>query len=112
MGDHDATLGKLMAGRQAITANAEMTSLMEDMTQHVAQHRQQAYSVLGKLGQTMGVGGAGTGNNGTGMQKGTEPGTGGHMGSGHTGGGHMGTGTGSGTTGTGQPGSGMQQPKK
>ena len=64
VGDHDATLGKLMAGRQAITANAEMTSLMEDMTQHVAQHRQQAYSVLGKLGQTMGVGGAGTGRAG------------------------------------------------
>ena len=114
VGEHDATLGKLMAGRQAITGNAEMTSLMEDMTKHVSQHRQQAYSVLGKLGQTMGVGGAGTG-----MQKGTESGTGGHMG-----GGHMGTGTGSGTTGgatggttggtpgTGQSGSGMQQPKK
>jgi len=109
VGDHDATLGKLMAGRQALTGNAQLTSLMDEMTQHVSQHRQQAYSVLGKLGQTMGVGGAGTG-----MQKGTESGTGGHMG-GHMGtgsgtGGHMGTGTG-GTTGTGQSGTGMQ-PKK
>jgi len=112
VGDHDATLGKLMAGRQAITGNAELTSLMDETTQHVVQHRQQAYSVLGKLGQTMGVGGAGTG---TDMQKGTGSGTGGHMGTG-TGSGHMGTGTGSGTTGgttgTGQSGSGMQQPKK
>lgn len=128
VGDHDATLGKLMAGRQAVTANAELTSLMEDMTQHVSQHRQQAYSVLGKLGQSMmGVGGAGTGT-----QKGTESGShgghGGHMGTGSgttgtgTTGGHMGTGTGSGTvgsgatgtggtTGTGQSGSGTQQKK-
>jgi putative membrane protein len=120
VGDHDATLGKLMAGRQAVTANAEATSLMEEMTQHVSQHRQQAYSVLGKLGQSM----MGVGGGGTGMQKGTDAGGhGGHMGtgtgSGATGtgtGGHMGTGTGSGTTGgttgTGQSGSGMQQPKK
>ena len=118
VGDHDATLGKLMAGRQALTGNAQMTSLLEEMTQHVSQHRQQAYSVLGKLGQSMmGVGGAGTG---TGTQKGTEPGMGGHMDNGHMDNGHMGTGKGSGTTGTGtggnmgtgQSGSGMQQPKK
>lgn len=96
VGDHDATLGKLMAGRQAITGNAQLTSLLDEMTQTVAQHRQQAYTVLGKLGQSMGVGGAGTD-----MQKGTGAGTGGHMG---TGGGHMGTGTGSGATGTGTGG--------
>lgn len=83
VGDHDATLGKLMAGRQALTGNAQLTSLMEEMTQHVSQHRQQAYSVLGKLGQgMMGVGGAGTGT-----------GTGGNMGHG-------------------QSGSGTQPPKK
>lgn len=101
VGDHDATLGKLMAGRQAVTGNAQLTSLMDEMAQTVSQHRQQAYSVLGKLGQNMmGVGGAGPG-----MQKGGEPGTGGHMD------GHRGTGTG-GSMGTGQSGSGMQQPKK
>ncbi|HYO73837.1 MAG TPA: DUF4142 domain-containing protein [Archangium sp.] len=121
VGDHDATLGKLMAGRQAITGNAQLTSLMDEMTQHVSQHRQQAYSVLGKLGQTMGVGGAGTGT-GTGTQKGTESGTGGHTG-GHMGtgsgtptgtgtGGHMGTVTGSGTPGTGcTTGTGTQTKK-
>jgi len=107
VGDHDATLGKLMAGRQAITGNAQLTSLLDEMTQRIAQHRQHAYSVLGKLGQGMGVGGAGPGS---GMQKGDEPGMGGHMGT-HPGSGSMGTGTG-GSTGTGQPGSGMQQPKK
>jgi putative membrane protein len=97
VGDHDDALGKLMAGRQAITGNAQFTSLLDDMTQHVSQHRQQAYSVLGKLGQgMMGVGGAGD----------TQKGTGGHMDT-HQGGGHMGTGTG-GSTGT---GSGTQ-PKK
>ncbi|MFY0564622.1 DUF4142 domain-containing protein [Archangium lansingense] len=92
VGDHDATLGKLMAGRQAITGNTQLTALMDELTQTVSHHRQQAYSVLGKLGQAMGVGGAGTD-----MQKGSESGTGGHMD------GHMGTG---------QSGSGMQQPKK
>lgn len=106
VGDHDATLGKLMAGRQALTPNAQLTSLLDEMTQHVSQHRQQAYSVLGKLGQgMMGVGGAGTG-----MQK---PGMGGHGDDhgGHTGSGTMGTGSG-GNMGTGQSGSGTPQPKK
>jgi putative membrane protein len=116
VGDHDATLGKLMAGRQALTSNAQLTSLMDEMTQHVSQHRQQAYSVLGKLGESMmGVGGAGTG-----MQKGSEPGMGGHGGHMGTGSDATGTGRGSGTTGTGtggdmgtgQSGSGTQQPKK
>jgi putative membrane protein len=87
VGDHDDTLGKLMAGRQALSGNAQLTPLLDDLTQHVSQHRQQAYSVLGKLGQgMMGVGGAG-------MQKGTESGTGGHMGT-HQGSGSMGTGSG------------------
>ncbi|HYO53830.1 DUF4142 domain-containing protein [Archangium sp.] len=103
VGDHDAVLGKLMAGRQALTGNAQLTSLLDETSQRVAHHRQQAYSVLGKLGQTMGVGGAGSG-----MQKGSESDTGGHMGT-HPGSGATGTGTG-GSTGSGQ--SGMQQPKK
>jgi putative membrane protein len=60
VGEHDATLGKLMAGRQAFSANTELTTMVTELTPKVAQHRQQAYSVLGKLGQTMGVGGAGT----------------------------------------------------
>lgn len=72
VGDHDDTLGKLMAGRQALSGNAQLTALLDDLTQHVSQHRQQAYSVLGKLGQgMMGVGGAGMGNTpgtGSGMQ--------------------------------------------
>ncbi|QRN95519.1 DUF4142 domain-containing protein [Archangium violaceum] len=83
VGDHDATLGKLLAGRQAIgTDNAQLTTLVDDLTQHVAQHRQQAYSVLSKLNpQATGVGGAGSD-----MQPESESGTGGHMGT-HPGGG-------------------------
>ncbi|WP_257453014.1 DUF4142 domain-containing protein [Archangium lipolyticum] len=89
VGDHDATLGKLLAGRQAISGNAQLTSLMDDLTQHVAQHRQQAYSVLGKLNpQATGVGGAGSGT-----LPGSESGTGGHMGT------HPGTGSTPGTMG-------------
>lgn len=104
VGAHDAALGKLMAGRQAITGNAQLTALIDELSQRVAQHRQQAYSVLGKLGQSMGVGGAGGGTPGSGM-KGTEPGMG-------TGG--MGTGgTGAGSTGGDMGGtSGTRQPKK
>ncbi|QRK09087.1 DUF4142 domain-containing protein [Archangium violaceum] len=85
VGDHDATLGKLMAGRQALSGNAQLTSMMDELSQNIAQHRQQAYSVLGKLGQAMttGVGGAGSqgtspaGSTGTGTtDMGGTPGTG------------------------------------
>lgn len=62
VGEHDAVLGKLMAGRQALGGNAQLTSLIDDLTQHVSQHRQHAYSILGKLGPSaMGIGGAGSG---------------------------------------------------
>lgn len=104
VGDHDDTLGKLMAGRQALSGNAQLTGMLDTLTPTIAQHRERAYSILGKLGQSMmGVGGAGT-------QKGTESGMGGHMGTGTGGtqggtqGGSMGTGMGGtqgGSTGTG-----------
>ena len=85
VGEHDATLGKLMAGRQAFGANTELTTMVTELTPKVAQHRQQAYSVLGKLGQSMmGVGGAGTDT--MGGQKGGQ----GHMGGQDHGQGHMG----------------------
>jgi putative membrane protein len=58
---HDASLGKLMAGRQAFSGNTELTRMIDEATPIISQHRQQAYSVLGKLGQVMGVGGAGPG---------------------------------------------------
>ena len=80
VGEHDATLGKLMAGRQALGANTELTTMVTELTPKVAQHRQQAYSVLGKLGQTMGVGGAGTDT--MGGQKGGQGQMGGQQGSG------------------------------
>jgi putative membrane protein len=81
VGQHDETLGKLMAARQALGGNAELTTMLGELTPHLVQHRQQAYSVLGKLGQSMmGVGGAGsdTGNQG---HLGGQQGTGGRSGS-------------------------------
>jgi putative membrane protein len=101
VGDHDETLGKVMAGQQSMTGNAELTAMLGNVSQSVTQHRQQAYSVLGRLGpQATGVGGTG------GDMGGTKP-----SGSG-TPGGHMGHGAG-GTTGSGSgtTGSGSQQPQ-
>ncbi len=105
VGDHDEALGKLMAGQQALTGNAELTSVVGDLSQTIAQQRQKAYTLLGKVGPQamgMGVGGAG-GDKGTSPQPGSESGMGGHMGTQPDMGGHMGTG---------QSGSGTQQPKK
>jgi len=106
VGDHDETLGKLMAGQQALSGSPSAPLITEAM-QSVAKHRGHAYSVLGKLGQslTSGVGGAGAGGmNGS---------QGGSMGTGTTGsgatGGSMGTGsvsTGGSTGGTTGSGSG------
>jgi putative membrane protein len=66
VGDHDAALGKLMAGQQVIT-DATLTPLLQQMTQSVTQHRQQAYTLLGRIGPgaTAAVGGSGDLNKGT-----------------------------------------------
>jgi putative membrane protein len=94
VGDHDETLGKVMAGQQGLTGNTELTAMLGNVSQSVTQHRQQAYSVLGRLGpQATGAGDmGGTKPSGTGTQ-----------------GGHMGHGAG-GTTGTGSP-QPQQQPQ-
>jgi putative membrane protein len=103
VGDHDETLGKVQAGQQAMTANAELTAMLGTVSQSVTQHRQQAYSVLGKLGPqaTGGAGGTMGGTKPSGTGTGTQ---GGHMGHG------AGGTTGTGTPGTGTPGTGAQQP--
>ncbi|WP_395845512.1 DUF4142 domain-containing protein [Cystobacter fuscus] len=73
LGAHDATLGKLAAGRQAAGATPELTTLLDELTQSVAKHRQHAYALLGKLSpQPAATGGAGT--------TGTPSPTGGNMG--------------------------------
>lgn len=64
LGAHDATLGKLLAGKQALSANAPLSSLIDDLIQSVSMHRQHAYTLLGKLGPsethpTTNVGGSG-----------------------------------------------------
>jgi putative membrane protein len=60
IGAHDMVLGKLAAGQQAFSGNAEALALINENVQHVAMHRQQAYTVLGKLApQPTGVGGSG-----------------------------------------------------
>ncbi|MGZ3459513.1 MAG: hypothetical protein ACXU86_13545, partial [Archangium sp.] len=71
-------------------SNAQLTPVLDEVTQTVSQHRQHAYSILGKLSpQGMGVGGAGEGTGGMhkgtgGMHQGSESGMGGHMGTGST----------------------------
>ena len=88
VGDHDETLGKVMAGQQGLTGNTDLTAMLGNVSQSVTQHRQQAYSVLGRLGPQA------TGAGGTGDMGGTKPsgtGTGGHMG--HGAGGTTGSGT-------------------
>jgi putative membrane protein len=67
VGDHDATLGKVMAAKQSMTnMDPTMTSMMQELTTKVPQHREQAWTILGKLDDTLATGGSGTmGNNGS-----------------------------------------------
>ncbi|HVG63969.1 MAG TPA: DUF4142 domain-containing protein [Hyalangium sp.] len=77
VGDHDMALGKLMAAQQNVT-DAGMTPLLQQLTQAVTQHRQQAYTLLGRIGpgSSAGVGGAGDMGQGQGMHEGMHPGKG------------------------------------
>lgn len=60
VGEHDATLGKVLAARQAMTAmDPTMTGMMQELTTKVPQHREQAWTLLGKLDDTLAVGGSG-----------------------------------------------------
>jgi len=60
VGDHDEVLGKLMAGQQNVT-DAALTPVLQQHSQAVTQHRQQAYTLLGRIGpgSSTGVGGSG-----------------------------------------------------
>lgn len=60
LGAHDAVLGKLAAGKQAAGADAELGALIDELTTSVAQHRQHAYALLGKLSPQAGAAGTGT----------------------------------------------------
>lgn len=61
VGDHDATLGKVMAARQAMTnMDPQLTAMMQELMQRVPAHREQALGILGKLDDTLGVGGSGS----------------------------------------------------
>ncbi len=65
VGDHDATLGKVMAAKQAMpNATGELASMMQELMQKVPAHREQAWNILGKLDDSMGVGGSGGTMNG------------------------------------------------
>jgi putative membrane protein len=72
VGDHDEVLGKLMAAQQNDTA-AAVTPLLQQHAQAVTQHRQQAYTLLGRIGpgSSSGVGGSGDMHPGHDMGKGT-----------------------------------------
>ncbi|MBN8231055.1 DUF4142 domain-containing protein [Corallococcus macrosporus] len=60
VGAHDDAIGKVMAAKQGMTsAPAEMTTMLTQLSQELPKHRDMAYQTLGKLPQTMGVGGSG-----------------------------------------------------
>ena len=67
LGAHDAVLAKIAAGNQAIDGDAQLSVLITEVTQNVAQHRQHVYALLGKTGPQGAVGGSGA--------AGTTPGT-------------------------------------
>lgn len=60
VGDHDMALGKVKAAQQNITI-AGLTPVLQQHAQAITQHRQQAYTLLGRIGPgaSTGVGGAG-----------------------------------------------------
>jgi putative membrane protein len=73
VGGHDMALGKLMAAQQNVT-DAGMTPLLQQHTQVVTQHRQQAYTLLGRIGPGSSAGVGGAGDMGHGMHEGMQPG--------------------------------------
>jgi putative membrane protein len=80
VGDHDMALGKVMAAQQNVTDTA-LTPVLQQHAQAITQHRQQAHTLLGRIGpaSTAGVGGAGD------MHQGMQPGMGHDMGPGGAG---------------------------
>lgn len=108
VGDHDMALGKVMAAQQNFTGG-EVATLLQQSSQHISSHRQQAYSLLGRNNPAagMGVGGAGTGTTpGTGTGTMDHGSHGSHMNTGMGGTGDMDKGQqgGAGTQGTQNPG--------
>ncbi len=60
VGDHDGVIGMTMAAQQGITDTA-LTPVLQQVSQTLIKHRQQAYTLLGRIGpgSSAGVGGAG-----------------------------------------------------
>lgn len=56
LGAHDAVLGKLEAGNQAIDGDAQLGQLITEATKNVAEHRQHVYALLGKTGPANAMG--------------------------------------------------------
>lgn len=86
VGDHDMALGKVMAAQQNLTSG-EVTPLLQQHAQSIIRHRQQAYTLLGRIGPgaAAGVGGAGDMGHGTGHGTGQGMGTGAGTGTGGAG---------------------------
>jgi putative membrane protein len=80
VGDHDMALGKVMAAQQHVT-DAGLTPVLQQHAQAINQHRQQAYTLLGRIGPGAATGVGGAGDMGQGMQ----PGMGHDMGTGGAG---------------------------
>ncbi|MCY1031855.1 DUF4142 domain-containing protein [Corallococcus sp. BB11-1] len=68
---HDMAIGKVMAAKQGMGATGEMATMLDTLSKELPQHRQMAYTALGKLGNAMGVGGSGADMQGGSMDHGS-----------------------------------------
>lgn len=70
VGEHDLALGKVLAAQQTLTS-ADVAPMLQQHAQIIAQHRQQAHELLGRIGPgaAVGVGGAGDMNQGLEQEK-------------------------------------------
>ncbi|WP_426755135.1 DUF4142 domain-containing protein [Myxococcus sp. Y35] len=58
--NHDAVLGLVLTAQKAMPkASPELSAMLQDLGKQVPAHRQQAWNMLGKLGDSTGVGGSG-----------------------------------------------------
>ena len=76
VGDHDMALGKVMTAQQNVT-DAAVSPVLQQHAQVITQHRQQAYTLLGRIGSGASAGVGGAGDMDEGMKRDVGQGTGG-----------------------------------
>jgi putative membrane protein len=76
VGGHDAALGKVLAAQKNLT-DPGLTPVLQQHAQAITQHRQQAYTLLGRIGPGASAGVGGAGDMDHGMEHDMDKGTGG-----------------------------------